>query len=195
MSEENEQLTPEQQIEDLEAQLSETKARLLSAEATAAKLRVAHTEAAAEFSKTRDRLKRDQEQEITRARLGMTTNLFELADNLDRTVEAAGNGSGEALEEGVRLVRDQFFKELGRLGLERYSPAGEPFNPNQHEAVGMLTVDKEWLDGAVASVLSPGYRAGDHILRAAIVQVGKYVAPPEQADTSDETGAAAPAGD
>ncbi len=173
-------------IEELEAALEAANARVTTAEDTAARLRVAHTEAAAEFARTRDRLERNHKREIERARLDMTRDLFELADNLDRMVTAAQAG-GDGLVEGVGLVRDQFFASLGKLGLERYSPVGEPFDPEQHEAVGMMSVEEEWRDGKVAVVLQPGFRAGAHVLRAAVVQVGKYTAPaPEETANAEE---------
>lgn len=173
--------------DELQCQLEQTQARLREAETHVAKLREAHTVSAVEFTKTRDRILRDQAMELERARLAMTTSLFEVADNLDRVVTTHGGGSAEGgLLEGVALVRDQFFAELGKLGLERFGERGEAFDPAQHEAVGVIDVPEEHLADRVANVLAPGYRSGDQVLRAATVQVGRHTTPQPGVDEAAE---------
>ena len=155
----------QERIDALELQLAD-------AQQTAAKLREAHTEAAAEFVKTRDRLKRNHSSEIEAARMSMVARLFELADNLDRTVEAGENG-GDGLLSGVQLVRDHFFQALAELGLRRFDPSGETFDPTRHDAIGVVTVQDADQANVIVNVLKPGYQADGRVLRAAMVQVGK----------------------
>ena len=59
---------------------------------------------------------------------------------------------------------------LGRFGIVRYGAEGEVFDPNVHEAL-MHSHSSEVGEPTVATVLQPGYRAGDRILRAARVAV------------------------
>lgn len=162
------------------ARVADLEERLRIAEKQVALIRQAHAESAAEFDKVKERLRRNQEQELERARLGMAKNLFAVADNFDRTIDAAQQGTDVAvLLRGVLAVRDTFQKALTGFGLVKYGDAGDRFDPNKHEAIGMVPVAAAALDGAVTVVFEPGYRAGDQVLRPARVQVGKYVAPPE----------------
>lgn len=161
------------------ARIADLEERLRVAEKQVALIRQAHAESAAEFEKVKERMRRHQEQELERARLGMAKNLFDVADNFDRTIDAAQHSSDiKVLLSGVLAVRDVFQKSLTGFGLVKYAEAGDRFDPNRHEAIGMVPVAAAALDGCITVVFESGYRAGDQVLRPARVQVGKYVAPP-----------------
>ncbi|MGL5910098.1 MAG: nucleotide exchange factor GrpE [Phycicoccus sp.] len=75
-------------------------------------------------------------------------------------------------------IADKLEATLGRYGLARFGSAGEEFDPVRHEAL----MHTPWPDGdtelptdssatTVVTVLQPGYRAGDHVLRPARVAV------------------------
>jgi molecular chaperone GrpE len=173
-------LSPEERIAELQE-------KLRTAEKQVALIRQAHAESAAEFDKIKERLRRNHAAETERARLEMTRSLFDVADNLDRTIEGVkSGGSVEVLLEGVTAVRGQFMHTLGTFGLERFDPLGAPFDPEQHDAIGVLPVQSEDQNNTVVAVLKPGFKAGKHILRAALVQVGQYTAPPRPEAESDE---------
>lgn len=59
---------------------------------------------------------------------------------------------------------------LGRFGIERYGAAGEPFDPQVHEAL-MHGHSADVTEPTVQQVLQPGYRMGERIVRAARVAV------------------------
>ena len=42
----------------------------------------------------------------------------------------------ESLIAGLSGVRDQ--PALGQVGLEQFNPIGQPFDPAQHDAIGMM---------------------------------------------------------
>ena len=65
------------------------------------------------------------------------------------------------------------------LGLERFGTPGEPFDPRVHEA--LMHEHGDDVDGPTAqTILQPGYRVGERVLRAARVAVVEpLVAPPE----------------
>ena len=76
------------------------------------------------------------------------------------------------MAEGIRLVQAELTAALARLGVEPYSPEGEPFDPNQHEAMAKQPV--EGADsGTVVEVYQPGYRANGSVLRPARVVVAE----------------------
>ncbi|MFS0702895.1 nucleotide exchange factor GrpE [Cellulomonas sp. 179-A 9B4 NHS] len=67
-------------------------------------------------------------------------------------------------------IAEKLEATLQRLGVERYGEAGEPFDPNVHEAL-MHGHSADVTEPTVQQVLQPGYRAGERILRAARVAV------------------------
>ena len=138
----------------------------------------AHKAAERRFEDARARLARQHEEELGRAKGRVVTPLFEVLDNLDRSLEAAaGAGSVEAFAKGVRIVRNQFLAALEALGLERFDPSGEPFDPTCHEAVSVVPAASAEEVQRVQHVLRSGYRQGEHVLRPAMVVVGRWDAP------------------
>ncbi|MEJ7716584.1 MAG: nucleotide exchange factor GrpE [Thermoleophilaceae bacterium] len=94
----------------------------------------------------------------------------------DRQPRARAGGRREAgeaeqgLAHGVRFVHDELIAALGRSGIERFDPSGEPFDPNQHEAIA--TRPEEGVEaGHVLDVAQKGYRGQDTVVRPARVVV------------------------
>ena len=149
-------------------------AQLIAAQKQVAEIRQAHTEAAAEFEKTKERLERHHSEEINRAKQKIATGMFEVADNLNRVIDAIGNGGTvESISDGIKMVRDQFFVTLGQYGIQQMGAKGAKFDPTRHEAVSTIPVEDAAMDGKIIEVLTPGYTAGNTVLRAAVVVVGK----------------------
>ncbi|MFB3906094.1 MAG: nucleotide exchange factor GrpE [Acidobacteriota bacterium] len=120
----------------------------------------------------RERLNRETQRRVQLEKQKLLTALLEVLDNLERAL-AAGDDIA-ALKEGVRLNLDLFSAKLKNEGIEAVNPIGQPFNPHEAEAVGVIPVDKPELDHCVIEVLQKGYRAGDQLLRPARVRVGQY---------------------
>ena len=74
--------------------------------------------------------------------------------------------------EGVEYVLKQFREILDNHGIEEIKTVGEQFNPELHEAVSHETV-KDLKDDEIIKEVSPGYKIGDKILKAARVVVNK----------------------
>jgi len=88
---------------------------------------------------------------------------------------AQGKVIGEllgVLEGGFRRVAESMESALTKMGLEKFGAAGEPFDPNLHEAL-MHQVSADVAAGDVAAILQPGYRFGERILRVARVAVAE----------------------
>ncbi len=68
----------------------------------------------------------------------------------------------------IDAIRTQFDQTLAKLGVERFTSVGTPFDPHLHEAIAT--------DGAgdtVTEELQAGYKLGDTVLRHAMVKVGE----------------------
>ena len=115
--------------------------------------------------------KRTEEQLKAREREGVLKALRALLpvlDDLDRALEFA-EASPESIRQGVRAIRDGFFRILAGLGVEEVPGEGEAFDPRYHEAVGLLPGEP----GKVAKVFQRGFRMGEALVRPARVAVGE----------------------
>jgi molecular chaperone GrpE len=122
----------------------------------------------ADFENYRKRVTRESATAQQRGVAKLAKELLPALDNLDRALEAADQQ--DPLLEGVGLVRDELSAALARVGIESFSPAGEPFDPEQHEAMAQRPVEGVE-SGTVIEVYQPGYRLDGTIIRPARVMV------------------------
>ena len=110
------------------------------------------------------------------------SRLIPVQDDLDRAVGALPEDAPEAWKDGIKMVLQNLHSVLEAEGLTKYEPApGDTFDPAEQEAVYYQpTADQ--ISGAVLSVVRPGYRTTDRVLRPAQVVVAK--APDETAEVS-----------
>jgi molecular chaperone GrpE len=102
---------------------------------------------------------------------------------MHRALEAIGPDLREgadpkvkALIEGVELTERELMKILERNGVRKFSPQGEKFDPNFHQAMYEVPTSDQ-PPGHVAQVIQAGYMLGERVLRPALVAVSK--APPK----------------
>ena len=100
--------------------------------------------------------------------LGAVLRVF---DDLERALQVSGDGPGQAILDGVRLVLANLEAALGRLGIERRGAAGETFDPELHEAVTAVPVPEGTEPGTIAQVVKVGFSQGDRLIRPAAVVV------------------------
>jgi molecular chaperone GrpE len=72
------------------------------------------------------------------------------------------------------FVQTQMEQVLSAHGLARYGDKGEMFDPNLHEAVGEALVERREDSDKVIEIVSPGYKLGDKVIKAAQVKVGIF---------------------
>ena len=125
----------------------------------------------ADFENYRKRAARETAAAQERGVVRLALELLPAVDNLDRALEATdGSGDSENLVSGLKLVHAGVLAALARVGIEPYSPLGEPFDPQVHEAVAQQPVDGAQ-PGTIVEVYQRGYRMGDSVLRPASVVV------------------------
>jgi molecular chaperone GrpE len=123
----------------------------------------------ADFDNFRKRMARENAAAADRGAGRLAKELLPALDHLELAVKAA-EGSHEDVVKGFAMVRDELIAALGRVGIQAFSPQGEPFDPNEHEAmVQQPSEDAE--SGTVLEVYSPGYRINGSVLRPARVVV------------------------
>ena len=121
----------------------------------------------ADFENYRKRMARETALAEGRGIAKVVKEVLPALDNLELALQAAGD---DEVAEGFKLVRNEFLAALARLGIEPFSPEGEPFDPSEHEAMSQQPVEGVEA-GTVASVYQQGYRIDGSVLRPARVVV------------------------
>ena len=125
----------------------------------------------ADFENYQKRMKRDLTEERRYAQAPLAVDLLSAMDNLERAMAAAEQaGEKGPLVQGVLMVHTQLLDILRRHGITRIEALGQPFDPNQHQAV-MQQPSKEHPPMTVVLVLESGYKIHDRVLRPARVAV------------------------
>ncbi len=124
----------------------------------------------------RERMKKSLEQQAEQGRLNFLNNLLPVLDNLNLAImHAEENHSFENLIEGVKGTARSFERAMISVGVETIDTTDAKFDPELHEAVEMKEVDSEEEDGIITREFTEGYTFKGRLLRAARVQVGKFV--------------------
>ena len=121
----------------------------------------------ADFENYRKRMARETAVAEGRGIAKVVKEILPALDNFELALQAAGD---DEVAEGFRLVRNELLAALARLGIEPFSPEGEPFDPSEHEAMSQQPVEGVEA-GTVASVYQQGYRIDGWVLRPARVVV------------------------
>jgi molecular chaperone GrpE len=135
----------------------------------------------ADFENYKKRANREMALAQERGVAKLAKELLPAIDHLELAVQALGSpapaaeteseGQDESqLASGIRLVQADVLAALARLGIESFSPEGEPFDPQHHEAVAQAPIEGVQ-SGTVVEVYQRGYRLGETVLRPARVVV------------------------
>ena len=122
--------------------------------------------------------KRRAEQEVEKARKfaleRFCSELLPVVDNLERALESAAGEEAaiKPIAEGVELTLKGLLDTLRKFNIETLDPAGEPFDPNLHQAMSMVEND-DVEPNSVLAVMQKGYTLNGRLLRPAMVMVSK----------------------
>ncbi|MFQ6005509.1 MAG: nucleotide exchange factor GrpE [Woeseia sp.] len=126
--------------------------------------------AAAELENVRKRAFRDVENAHKFALERFCTELLAVRDSLEMGLAAADKADVESLLEGKEATLKLLSAIMERFGVVELNPEGEPFDPEEHEAMSMQpSTDLE--PGSVMTVFQKGYTLNGRLLRPARVVV------------------------
>jgi molecular chaperone GrpE len=154
---------PEERLAAVEAELADTKDRLLRA--------------LAEAENVRRRFQREREDSQKYAISGFAKDLLTVVDNLRRALDAMPEAEitdprTRSLLDGVAVTERELLAAFERHGLRRIDPQGERFDHNFHQAI--FEAERPGAPaGTVIEVLQPGYVLHDRLLRPAMVGIAK----------------------
>jgi molecular chaperone GrpE len=136
--------------------------------------------AQADLENFRRRNRKETQDQLRYASSSLMIDLLDAVDNLHRAVESyeqatsseggADSGTGDALNEGVKLVADQIKAALSKQGCKPIQAVGHPFDPNLHQALQMQASD-EFPAQTVMMDLRTGFQLHERVLRPSQVFV------------------------
>lgn len=158
-------------------QIAELQARAAKAEENWERL----LRTTADFDNFKKRAAREKTEAIHYANVALMQKLLPILDNFEMALAAAQNAEGDklaAFQSGVAMIQQQLKAALTETGLEEIDAAGQPFDPNFHEAISEQE-SHETPEGNVLQQLRKGYKLKDRLLRPATVVVAKKPAAKE----------------
>lgn len=129
-----------------------------------------YVRASAELENVRKRASRDVENAHKFALERFCSELLAVKDSLEMGLAAADKADAKSLLEGKEATLKLLAATMERFGVVELDPEGEPFDPQQHEAMTMQpSADVE--PGSVLTVFQKGYALNGRLLRPARVVV------------------------
>jgi molecular chaperone GrpE len=122
----------------------------------------------ADFENYRKRMARENAAATDRGMAKLAKELLPALDHLELALKAA-EGHEEVVK-GFAMVAGEIKAALARVGIQAFSPQGEAFDPNEHEAMAQQPVE-DAESGTVVEVYQSGYRINGAVLRPARVVV------------------------
>lgn len=122
----------------------------------------------AEFDNFKKRSSKEREGLYNSLISDIFTSLLPVIDNLEKAVSV--ETQDEAYKQGVELVLKQFKDVLTSNGVQEIEAVGMPFDPELHEAVGMVT-DETLGEKIIKEEYRKGYKIGNKVIRHSMVVV------------------------
>lgn len=128
----------------------------------------------ANFQNYKKRIERERSEQAQTVRAQMLLKLLPVLDDFYRAMDAVPEGEHDQWFAGIELILRRLERYLADHNVTEIEieAAGQPFDPNYHEAVGVDT-DTDAESGTITAVLLRGYMHGDRVLRPAMVRVAE----------------------
>jgi molecular chaperone GrpE len=105
---------------------------------------------------------------------GFVRELLQVRDSLELGIQAgqAENAGVDKLLEGSELTLKLLSDAMGKFGVEQIDPDGQPFDPEEHQAMSMQPRD-DVPPNTVVAVVQKGYKLNGRLVRPAMVMVSQ----------------------
>ena len=123
---------------------------------------------AAEYDNFRKRSQREKDAIYQNAAADTAKKLLPVYDNLERALK--NDTADEAFKKGVEMTMTELLNIMEGLGIKPFGAAGEPFDPEKHNAV-MHIDDASMEENSIAEVFQSGFTLGERVIRFAMVKV------------------------
>ena len=160
---EEEDNSPEDLIEKLNAEITDLKDQRLRA--------------IAELENFRKRAEKDQSDALKYGISNFAKEIINIRDNIERaqgsiSEDAKSNEAIKSVIEGIDLIAQSVVSTFEKIGIKKIESLNEKFDHNLHQA--MMEIENDDLEpGTIVQELIPGYTLHDRLLRPAMVGVSK----------------------
>lgn len=145
------------ELEALRKQLEEQQERTIRAQA--------------DFDNFRRRTRQEKEEFAKYASSKLVEQMLPVLDNFERALAYSKESRDfDALLKGIEMTFRQLDQALEQEGLKRMEAAGQPFNPEFHQAIQQVE-SEEHEEGIIVEEVMKGYLFKDKVLRPAMVKV------------------------
>ncbi|MDR2491745.1 MAG: nucleotide exchange factor GrpE [Spirochaetaceae bacterium] len=150
--------------------------RIAALEAQAAAEHDLYLRKAADFDNYRKRTTKEKQDAIDFANQSLLLDLIPILDDFERAVKTAGSSQKTeadftAFLEGVGMIEKRLSSQLeNKWQLKRFESAGEPFDPEKHEALAMEK-SADHTEAVVLEDFVKGYMLKGRVIRPAKVKV------------------------
>ena len=125
----------------------------------------------AEFENFRKRTEKEKSTMYEMGAKDIIERMLPVIDNFERGLASIPESEkNTAFAEGMEKIYKQFQKVLEDAGVKAIEAAGQPFDPNFHNAV-MHVEDENFGENIVAEELQKGYMYRDSVVRHSMVKV------------------------
>ena len=125
----------------------------------------------AEFDNFRKRTEKEKSTMYEMGAKDIIERMLPVIDNFERGLASIPESEkNTAFAEGMEKIYKQFQKVLEDAGVKAIEAAGQPFDPNFHNAV-MHVEDENFGENIVAEELQKGYMYRDSVVRHSMVKV------------------------
>jgi molecular chaperone GrpE len=133
---------------------------------------------AADFENFRKRMNQEKQNAIEFANQTLLLDIIPVIDDFERAIQSAEASAelaelpaGKAMLDGITMIEKRLTGQLeAKWGLKRFNSAGEPFDPNRHEAM-LMEKSSDVQEPVVQEDFVKGYMLKERVIRAAKVKV------------------------
>jgi molecular chaperone GrpE len=155
-------------VDDVDATPETDETELARVERERDEMRALAQQIQADFENFRKQAIRRETAVIERASERLVTDILPVLDSFELAVAQLSDDTDPLVRKGVELVYAELVGVLEKAGLERIDSNGQPFDPNEHEAVLQEAGDG---DPVVVDTMRTGYRLKGRVVRPAMVKV------------------------
>ena len=166
-ADEKTEVLPETAVQLVE--MERLKSELVAAEERAKNHWEQYLRALAEVDNVRKRGAKDLESTRQFAIEKFAQDLIGVIDSIELAIANSGKADAASLIEGEKATLRLLAKAFEKAQIEEINPEGQPFNPEQHEA--MMAQPSDAPPNTVLAVIQRGYQLNGRLLRPARVVV------------------------
>jgi molecular chaperone GrpE len=161
----------DEDAELVEADLQAIQEQILTLTTERDQLKQQVVQTMADFQNFKKRTEQENQMKRRFATEDFVIALLPVLDNFERTIKHAESGASlETLMPGVKAVEKQLRQALESQNVKKIVAVGQPFDPEEHEAIGMEPAEG-FEANTVFLEVEPGYRMAEKVIRPARVKV------------------------